>query len=90
MPVTGKSSTERISNLTCSNPEFLKEGAAIDDFMKPDRVVIGTDNVRTAEIMKELYSPFMRKSNRLIVMDIRSAEMTKYAANAMLATKIRS
>ena len=71
-----------------SNPEFLKEGAAIDDFMKPDRVVIGTDNVRTAEIMKELYSPFMRKSNRLITMDIRSAEMTKYAANAMLATKI--
>jgi UDPglucose 6-dehydrogenase len=56
--------------------------------MKPDRVVIGTDNVRTAEIMKELYSPFMRRTNRLIVMDIRSAEMTKYAANAMLATKI--
>lgn len=71
-----------------SNPEFLKEGAAIDDFMKPDRVVIGTDNVRTAELMKELYAPFMRKINRLIVMDIRSAEMTKYAANAMLATKI--
>jgi len=71
-----------------SNPEFLKEGAAIDDFMKPDRVVIGTDNVRTAELMKELYSAFMRKSNRLITMDIRSAEMTKYAANAMLATKI--
>jgi UDPglucose 6-dehydrogenase len=71
-----------------SNPEFLKEGAAIDDFMKPDRVVIGSDNVRTAEIMKELYAPFMRKSNRLIIMDIRSAEMTKYAANAMLATKI--
>ena len=71
-----------------SNPEFLKEGAAIDDFMKPDRVVIGTDNVRTAEIMKELYDPFMRKQSRLIVMDIRSAEMTKYAANAMLATRI--
>ncbi|SNB45886.1 UDP-glucose/GDP-mannose dehydrogenase family protein [Geobacter sp. DSM 9736] len=71
-----------------SNPEFLKEGAAIDDFMKPDRVVIGTDNVRTAEIMKELYSPFMRRTNRLIIMDVRSAEMTKYAANAMLATKI--
>ncbi|QWV95551.1 UDP-glucose/GDP-mannose dehydrogenase family protein [Geomonas oryzisoli] len=71
-----------------SNPEFLKEGAAIDDFMKPDRVVIGTDNVRTAEIMKELYSAFMRKSNRMLVMDIRSAEMTKYAANAMLATRI--
>ncbi len=71
-----------------SNPEFLKEGAAIDDFMKPDRVVIGTDNVRTAEIMKELYDPFMRKQNRMIVMDIKSAEMTKYAANAMLATRI--
>ena len=71
-----------------SNPEFLKEGAAIEDFMKPDRVVIGTDNVRTAEIMKELYDPFMRKQNRMIVMDIRSAEMTKYAANAMLATRI--
>ncbi len=71
-----------------SNPEFLKEGAAIDDFMKPDRVVIGTDNVRTAEIMKELYDPFMRKHNRMIVMDIHSAEMTKYAANAMLATRI--
>ncbi len=71
-----------------SNPEFLKEGAAIDDFMKPDRVVIGADNVRTAEIMKELYSPFMRKTNRLIIMDVQSAEMTKYAANAMLATRI--
>ncbi len=71
-----------------SNPEFLKEGAAVEDFMKPDRVVIGTDNVRTAEIMKELYSPFMRRTNRLIVMDVKSAEMTKYAANAMLAIKI--
>ncbi|MBI5048550.1 MAG: UDP-glucose/GDP-mannose dehydrogenase family protein [Deltaproteobacteria bacterium] len=71
-----------------SNPEFLKEGAAIDDFTKPDRVVIGTDSAHAAEIMKELYSPFMRKTDRLIVMDIRSAEMTKYAANAMLATKI--
>jgi UDPglucose 6-dehydrogenase len=71
-----------------SNPEFLKEGAAIEDFMKPDRVVVGVDNVRTAEIMKELYAPFMRRTNRIIVMDVRSAEMTKYAANAMLATKI--
>jgi UDPglucose 6-dehydrogenase len=71
-----------------SNPEFLKEGAAIDDFMKPDRVVIGCDNVRTAEIMKELYDPFMRRQSRMIIMDIRSAEMTKYAANAMLATRI--
>jgi UDPglucose 6-dehydrogenase len=59
-----------------SNPEFLKEGAAIEDFMKPDRVVIGVDNVRTAEIMKELYSPFMRRTNRIIVMDVKSAEMT--------------
>ncbi len=71
-----------------SNPEFLKEGAAIEDFMKPDRVVIGTDNVRTAELMKELYSPFMRKNYRVITMDIRSAELTKYAANCMLATRI--
>ncbi|MBE0502793.1 MAG: UDP-glucose/GDP-mannose dehydrogenase family protein [Desulfuromonadales bacterium] len=71
-----------------SNPEFLKEGSAIEDFMKPDRVIIGTDNVRTAEMMKELYEPFMRKNNRVIVMDIKSAEMTKYAANAMLATRI--
>jgi UDPglucose 6-dehydrogenase len=71
-----------------SNPEFLKEGNAIDDFMKPDRVVIGTDKVRTAEIMKELYGPFMRKQNLMLVMDVRSAEMTKYAANAMLATRI--
>jgi UDPglucose 6-dehydrogenase len=71
-----------------SNPEFLKEGAAIEDFMKPDRVVVGTDNVRTAELMKELYSPFMRKNYRVITMDIRSAELTKYAANCMLATRI--
>ncbi len=71
-----------------SNPEFLKEGAAIEDFMKPDRVVIGTDNVRTSELMKELYSPFMRKNYRVITMDIRSAELTKYAANCMLATRI--
>lgn len=71
-----------------SNPEFLKEGNAIDDFMKPDRVVIGCDNVRTGELMKELYSPFVRTGKPIIVMDIASAEMTKYAANAMLATKI--
>lgn len=71
-----------------SNPEFLKEGAAIDDFMKPDRIVIGSDNVRTAELMKELYAPVNRTSDRVLVMDIRSAEMTKYAANAMLATRI--
>jgi UDPglucose 6-dehydrogenase len=71
-----------------SNPEFLKEGAAITDFMKPDRVVIGTDNPRTTELMRALYEPFTRNHDRLIVMDIRSSELTKYAANAMLATKI--
>ena len=71
-----------------SNPEFLKEGDAIQDFMRPDRIVIGTDNVRTAELLRTLYAPFNRNHERLIVMDIRSAELTKYAANAMLATKI--
>jgi UDPglucose 6-dehydrogenase len=71
-----------------SNPEFLKEGAAIADFMKPDRVVVGTDNPRTAELLKTLYDPFTRSRERMIVMDVRSAELTKYAANAMLATKI--
>jgi UDPglucose 6-dehydrogenase len=71
-----------------SNPEFLKEGAAIADFIKPDRVVIGTDNPRTTELMRALYEPFIRNHDRLIVMDIRSSELTKYAANAMLATKI--
>lgn len=71
-----------------SNPEFLKEGAAIDDFMKPDRIIVGTDNPRTAELLKALYEPFHRSHDRLIAMDIRSAELTKYAANAMLATKI--
>jgi UDPglucose 6-dehydrogenase len=71
-----------------SNPEFLKEGAAIQDFMKPDRVVIGTDNPRTVELMRTLYEPFTRNHERLIVMDVRSSELTKYAANAMLATKI--
>ncbi len=71
-----------------SNPEFLKEGAAIADFMKPDRVVVGTDNPRTAELLKTLYEPFTRNRERMIVMDVRSAELTKYAANAMLATKI--
>lgn len=71
-----------------SNPEFLKEGAAIDDFMKPDRIVVGTDNPRPSELMRELYAPFNRNRDRLLIMDIRSAELTKYAANSMLATKI--
>lgn len=71
-----------------SNPEFLKEGAAIDDFMKPDRVVIGADSEIALKKMKEIYSPFFRSHDRFITMSVRSAEMTKYAANAMLATKI--
>jgi UDPglucose 6-dehydrogenase len=71
-----------------SNPEFLKEGAAISDFMKPDRIVIGTGNPRTAELLRTLYEPFNRNHDRLLVMDVRSAELTKYAANALLATKI--
>jgi UDPglucose 6-dehydrogenase len=71
-----------------SNPEFLKEGAAIDDFMRPDRIVVGTDNPRTTELIRALYEPFTRNHDRLVVMDIRSSELTKYAANAMLATKI--
>jgi UDPglucose 6-dehydrogenase len=71
-----------------SNPEFLKQGAAVDDFLKPDRVVVGTDTQRATEIMRELYSPFLRTGNPIIIMDIPSAEMTKYVANAFLATKI--
>lgn len=71
-----------------SNPEFLKEGAAIDDFMRPDRIVVGADNDRAVELMRSLYAPFNRNHDRLIVMDIKSAELTKYAANAMLATRI--
>ena len=71
-----------------SNPEFLKEGAALDDFMKPDRIVVGLDHARATEVLRELYAPFNRNHDRMVVMDIRSAELTKYAANAMLATKI--
>ena len=71
-----------------SNPEFLKEGDAINDFMKPDRVVVGADNEFAFDMMRRLYHPFTMTSDRIIEMDIRSAEMTKYAANAMLATKI--
>ncbi len=72
----------------CSNPEFLKEGAAVEDFMKPDRVVVGVDSAEAATVLEELYAPFVRTGNPLIFMDIASAEMTKYAANAMLATRI--
>ena len=82
---------KRDSELTfdvVSNPEFLKEGAAIKDFMHPDRVVVGSNNEESTNLMKRLYAPFTISSNRFISMDIRSAEMTKYAANAMLATKI--
>jgi UDPglucose 6-dehydrogenase len=71
-----------------SNPEFLKEGAALDDFMKPDRVVIGVESEQSANVMKELYAPFVRTNNPILVMDVVSAEMTKYAANTMLATRV--
>lgn len=71
-----------------SNPEFLKEGAAVDDFLKPDRIVVGAEDERAIQLMRDLYAPFNRNHERTIIMDIRSAEMTKYAANAMLATKI--
>jgi UDPglucose 6-dehydrogenase len=78
----------RTSFHVCANPEFLKEGAAVDDFMKPDRVVVGVDSDAAAKVCEELYAPFVRTGNPLIFMDIASAEMTKYAANAMLATRI--
>lgn len=86
-----KALDERKSSLRfhiASNPEFLKEGAAIDDFMKPDRIVVGTDSAEAEEIMRRLYHPFLLNGHPIIFMDIPSAEMTKYAANAMLATKI--
>ncbi len=72
----------------CSNPEFLKEGAAVDDFMKPDRVVLGVDDPEVGETLKDLYAPFVRTGNEILLMDVPSAEITKYAANAMLATRI--
>jgi len=72
----------------CSNPEFLKEGAAVDDFLRPDRVVIGVDDERAERVLRDLYAPFVRRGNEVMVMDVPSAEITKYAANAMLATRI--
>ena len=78
----------RVAVTTASNPEFLKEGFAVDDFMKPDRIIVGVDDSHSAEIMRQLYAPFNRNRDRLIVMDIRSAEFTKYAANCMLAVRI--
>jgi UDPglucose 6-dehydrogenase len=71
-----------------SNPEFLKEGAAVEDFMRPDRIVVGADDVRARYLMQALYAPFQRQRDKLVLMDVRSAELTKYAANAMLATRI--
>ncbi|MDO9064186.1 MAG: UDP-glucose/GDP-mannose dehydrogenase family protein [Sulfuricella sp.] len=79
---------EQLEFSIASNPEFLKEGAAVDDFMRPDRIVLGADDGRAVELMRSLYAPFNRNHDRLIVMDIKSAELTKYAANAMLATRI--
>ena len=71
-----------------SNPEFLKEGDAVSDFMKPDRIIVGTDNIRTAKLLEALYAPFARSRDKLIIMGVKSAELTKYAANCMLASKI--
>jgi UDPglucose 6-dehydrogenase len=89
--IIGRALVARGLDVSCdvvANPEFLKEGAAIDDFMKPDRIVVGSDNPAAIAVMRELYAPFNRNHSRLLVMDVRSAEFTKYAANALLATKI--
>ena len=86
-----KAEIEKVSKFpveVVSNPEFLKEGAAIDDFLRPDRVVVGVASEKAAAVMRELYAPFVRTNNPILVMDIRSAEMTKYAANAMLALRV--
>src|SRR5688572_7555157 len=85
---TAVAANARLPFHLCSNPEFLKEGAAVDDFMKPDRVVLGVESDHARSVMAELYAPFVRTGKPIIFMDIPSAEMTKYAANAMLATRI--
>lgn len=91
---TGEKVSEIIKNNTgydfdvVSNPEFLKQGAAVDDFLKPDRIIIGSNSKKATELMRELYSPFVRTGNPIIIMDVKSAEMSKYASNSFLATKI--
>ncbi|MEY3688270.1 MAG: hypothetical protein RIR84_1111, partial [Bacteroidota bacterium] len=82
------SKNSKVSFDVVSNPEFLREGVAVDDFMKPDRVVIGVESERAKKLMSELYAPFVRSGNPIIYMDLRSAELTKYAANSFLAMKI--